>query len=227
MPDLAKPETANAAATVRTRRGVAPAVLLLALVGVTSLTGLWMSGRGPFAPAGHSAAVQASVSATTTQQGTHEDVAGVPGVHTSSTDAAPQVTPTDATSDHELSPEDAERARLIVGVWEQERFGKRQMTVKSDGTATMIMRPSGVWSTMFGERIDLEMYWSIRNGHIDYGVSGGTPAQQTETARKMWGDHWVEKIEKLSSDEMVLLDQSTSAPSGWKRVVEKVTPPTE
>jgi hypothetical protein len=43
----------------------------------------------------------------------------------------------------------------------------------------------------------------------------------------MWGDHWVEKIEKLSSDEMVLLDQSTSAPSGWKRVVEKVTPPTE
>jgi hypothetical protein len=198
---------------------------LLALVGATSLAGLWISGRGPFASAGHPVEVQATISGEMTKQSTPDDAAAAPGVHTSSTDPAPQETPADATP--RLSPEDEERARLIVGVWEQERFGKRQMTIKPDGTATMIMRPSGVWATMFGERIDLEMYWSIRDGHIDYGVSGGTPAQQTEMARKMWGDHWVEKIQKLSADEMVLLDQSTSAPSGWKRVVAKVAPPTQ
>ena len=224
MSDSQKSDTVNEAATVRTRRRVAPAVLLLALVGATSLTGLWISGRGPFAPSGHPIVTQATVSGTKTQQDPHNDDTAVSGVHTASAGVSPD-TPEDTSP--ELSPEDAERSRLVVGVWEQERFGKRQMTVKPDGTATMIMRPSGVWATMFGERIDLEMCWSIRDGHIDYGVSGGTPAQQTETARKMWGDHWIEKIEKLSADEMVLLDQSSSLPSGWKRVVEKVTPPTQ
>jgi len=220
MPDSVIPHTDSDAASIKTRRGVAPAVLLLALVGASSLTGLWMSSSGPFAPAEHSVVVPATASDEDTGQRSQHAASPVTGKQASSTDAALQ-----DDSEPELSPEDAERSRLIVGVWEQERFGKRQMTVKPDGTATMIMRPSGVWATMFGERINLEMYWSIRDGHIDYGVSGGTPAQQTETARKMWGDHWVEKIEKLTPDEMVLLDQSTSLPSGWKRVVEKAAPP--
>jgi len=224
MPNSLKTDTESDTTSVTARRGIAPAMLLLALVGATSLTGLWMSSSGPFAPARHAAVVPASTSSEDTLQSTQHAAPSVSGDLTSSTDAGSQDASVPAP---ELSPEDAQRSRLVVGVWEQERFGKRQMTIKSDGTATMIMRPSGVWATMFGERIDLEMYWSIRDGHIDYGVSGGTPAQQTETARKMWGDHWVEKIEKLSADEMVLLDQSTSAPSGWKRVVEKVTPPTQ
>lgn len=202
------------------RRGIAPAVLLLALIGVSTLTGAWVTGAGPFnsdAPlavppslhTGHDVPGESGQPSPATEVVDPPVLSGLPG--------EPAV--------EALSPEDAERARLIVGSWEQERYGQRVMTVKADGTATMMIRPSGLWATMFGEQIDLELYWSIKDGHIDYGVSGGASAEQVATASKMWGDHWIEKIVTLTEDELVLLDQSTSQEIGWKRA--KPEPPAE
>ena len=189
-----------------TPRRVLPAVTLLSLVGIVSVVGFRMSDDTPTQPENTQVAASADPG--------NEIDSGVPTEADSTGPAAGTDT------EPELSPEDAERVRLLLGVWEQERFGRRLMTVNADGTATMVIRPAGLLASTFGfdEQIDLEMYWKVKDGHIDYGVSGGSPPDQVKAASAMWGDHWVEKIETLTDEELILLDQSTSAPSKWQRV---------
>lgn len=217
MPESLTSETETQELENTGRRGIAPALVLLALIGASSLTGFWMTRSGPFASdtSGPAEARDADVSGAPAEPSSPPTTG-----HDTATDSDD---PGSIAMESPLAPKDAECSRLIVGVWEQERFGTRRMTVLDDGTASMAIRPSGIWASMFGEKIDLEMFWSIKDGHIDYGVSGGSPEEQMETARKMWGDHWVEKIETLTQDELILIDQSTSAPSRWTRAKEDET----
>jgi hypothetical protein len=121
-----------------------------------------------------------------------------------------------------IDPETARLSKLIVGTWRQDFYGERTLTVKSDGTATMKILPSGVFSIGFGAKIDLTMFWSVKNGHLDYGVNGGTPADKVKLAASTWGDHWVEKIIELTETKLDLLSVDGSSHSIWERVPSKV-----
>jgi len=123
----------------------------------------------------------------------------------------------------QLSSEDVKLARLIVGSWEQERFGTRQLTVNADGTASMIIKPASLYAFAFGSRIDLNMYWTIKDGHLDYGFKDGTPQAKVDLAAKSWGDHWVEKIERVSEAELVLINETDGLPSRWTKAATSTT----
>lgn len=114
-------------------------------------------------------------------------------------------------------PETARRNRLIVGNWQQDYFGKRTLSVKADGTATMTILPSSLWQVAFGPKIDLTMFWSVKDGHLDYGINGGAPADKVKMAAKTWGDHWVEKIIELDEQKLDLLSVDGSTHSIWER----------
>lgn len=119
------------------------------------------------------------------------------------------------------SPEDLvanRRSSLIVGSWTQEKFGTRTLIVHEDGTAEMAIVPNGAWSLVFGTRIDLTMFWSVKDGKLDYGVSGGTPEDKVRMAAKTWGDHWVEEIVELSEEKLDLLAEDGKSHSIWTRV---------
>ncbi|MFT4557257.1 MAG: hypothetical protein ACI8P0_002343 [Planctomycetaceae bacterium] len=117
-----------------------------------------------------------------------------------------------------VDPETARLSKLIVGSWRQDYYGERTLTVKADGTATMTILPSGVFAFGFGPKIDLTMFWSVKDGHLDYGVNGGTPDDKVKLAAKTWGDHWVEKIISLDESKLDLLSVDGSSHSIWERV---------
>jgi hypothetical protein len=117
-----------------------------------------------------------------------------------------------------VDPETARPSKLIVGSWRQDYYGERTLTVKADGTATMTILPSGVFAFGFGPKIDLTMFWSVKDGHLDYGVNGGTPDDKVKLAAKTWGDHWVEKIISLDESKLDLLSVDGSSHSIWERV---------
>lgn len=108
--------------------------------------------------------------------------------------------------------------KLIVGSWKQDFYGERTLTVKADGTASMTILPSGVFALGFGPKIDLTMFWSVKDGHLDYGVNGGTPSDKVKLAASTWGDHWVEKIIELNETKLDLLSVDGSSHSIWERV---------
>lgn len=126
-----------------------------------------------------------------------------------------------------VDPETARLSKLIVGNWQQEFYGKRTLTVKADGTAAMTILPSGVFALGFGSKIDLTMFWSVKDGHLDYGVNGGTPDDKVKLAAKTWGDHWVEKIVTLDENKLDLLSEDGSSHSVWERATPRGLPEAE
>ena len=124
-------------------------------------------------------------------------------------------------------PESAKFSQLIVGEWRQDYYGTRTLSVKADGTATMTIVPSPVFAIGFGPKIDLTMFWSVKDGHLDYGVSGGTPTDKVKLAAKTWGDHWVEKIIELNETKLDLLSVDGSSHSIWERVSGRESSTTE
>lgn len=127
----------------------------------------------------------------------------------------------------QVDPETVRLSKLIVGSWQQEFYGKRTLTVNVDGTATMTILPSGVFAFGFGPKIDLTMFWSVKDGHLDYGVNGGTPADKVKLAASTWGDHWVEKIITLDENKLDLLSVDGSSHSIWERVPGRFDPQAE
>lgn len=129
--------------------------------------------------------------------------------------------------DEQIDPETARLSELIVGDWQQDFYGERTLSVKADGTATMTILPSGVFAFGFGPKIDLTMFWSVKDGHLDYGISGGTPEDKVKLAAKSWGDHWVEKIITLDENKLDLLSVDGSSHSIWQRASPRFDPQAE
>lgn len=136
----------------------------------------------------------------------------------SSSESLVEIVEPDETPAEPVDSETARLSELIVGNWQQEFYGKRTLTVKADGTATMTILPSGVFALGFGPKIDLTMFWSVKDGHLDYGVSGGVPEDKVKLAAKTWGDHWVEQIVTLDENKLDLLSEDGSSHSIWERV---------
>ena len=71
----------------------------------------------------------------------------------------------------------------------------------------MVIKPSTVYALVFGSRLDIEVKWELQDGHVDYKVTSATPAEKFEMAKKTWGDHWHEKIQKLDEKTLILLGE--------------------
>ena len=115
---------------------------------------------------------------------------------------------------------DVDRRQLIVGTWKRQLFGKRTMTVRADGTATVIFEPNRIWSAVFGNRLRIELDWRIEEGCAQYHMRSGSPTLQFDRARKLFGDHWNETILELTRERLLLLNQDGVSESLWERVTE-------
>ncbi len=132
----------------------------------------------------------------------------------------------DSVTDGNGAVSDDERfRRLILGSWQQSYYGTRVLTVLPDGKAKMVIRPDSVWAFAFGQQIDLDMFWTIEKGRIDYGYTGGTPKEKVELAAKTWGDRWDEQILELTDSRLVLLCEDGKTRSEWDRASTDKTPP--
>ena len=155
-----------------------------------------------------------------------------PGSHPVLRESDQTVTPpnlaagSDSVANGEDAASDDDRFRkLILGSWQQSYYGTRVLTVLPDGKAKMVIRPDSVWAFAFGQQIDLDMFWTIENGRIDYGYNGGTPKEKVELAAKTWGDRWDEQILELTDSRLVLLCEDGKTRSEWDRASTDKTPP--
>jgi hypothetical protein len=115
------------------------------------------------------------------------------------------------------SKEAARITKLLAGTWTRDSYGNRRLTIREDGTASMVIKPSTVYALVFGDRIDIEVKWELQDGYVDYKVTSATPAEKFEMAKKTWGDHWHEKIHKLDEKTLILLGEEGDEYE-WTRV---------
>jgi hypothetical protein len=62
------------------------------------------------------------------------------------------------------------------------------MTLKEDGTATMLVELSGLKATLFADRLRFDMKWTVEHGRLKEQTIGGEPAGQVQAILKMMGD---------------------------------------
>ena len=122
----------------------------------------------------------------------------------------------------------AEQRRLLVGVWEDDYKGKRVLTVRNDGTATMIVELSGLIA-LFAAKLQFEETWTIDDGHLTMKVTSGEPAARVNLILKTMGDSTRQRILELTESRLRLLDENGETEYDWRRIepTPVVQPPVE
>ena len=117
----------------------------------------------------------------------------------------------------EKAPSDAELRQGVVGTWEDDYAGHRTMTVRSDGTATMVVRLSGLKALFYASELQFEMLWSIDHGRMKKRTTCGRPAGKVKLILKTLGDETEEQILELTADRLRLLDRDGKRQYDWRR----------
>lgn len=107
--------------------------------------------------------------------------------------------------------------QLVVGTWEDDYQGHRTMTLKADGTGTMIVELSGLQATLFAERLEFNMEWSLEDGRLKKRTIDGKPQRRVNMILKMMGDRVDEPILELTEDRLLLLDKDGETRYDWRR----------
>ena len=102
---------------------------------------------------------------------------------------------------------DARYRSLVLGTWHDECQGKRTMTLKEDGTGTMIVELSGWRAALSAPRLKFNMKWSVKDGHLKKQTISGEPEIQVKMILSTMGDHVDEPILELKEDRLLLLDK--------------------
>jgi hypothetical protein len=108
--------------------------------------------------------------------------------------------------------------KLLVGTWQDEYQGKRTLTLREDGTGTMVVELKGLKATLVAPRLTFNMRWSLAEGRLRKRSLDGEPAAQVNMILKTMGDTADETILELSEDRLRLLDQDGRTEYDWRRV---------
>lgn len=114
--------------------------------------------------------------------------------------------------------EDEQLRSLAVGTWQDEYQGRRTLTLREDGTGTMVVELSGLQAALVAPRLTFHMEWSVTDGRLKKRSLGGEPATQVGMILKTMGDTVNEEILELTDERLLLLDQDGKTKYDWRRV---------
>ncbi len=117
-----------------------------------------------------------------------------------------------------VEPElDEQYRKLVVGTWQDDFKGRRTLTVRADGTATMVVEPDGL-NALFAARLTFEEEWRIDGGQFRLKAIGGEPETRVNLILKTMGTETDQKILELTTDRLLLLDSNGKTKYDWRRM---------
>jgi hypothetical protein len=105
----------------------------------------------------------------------------------------------------------------LVGVWQDDYRGKRTMTLREDGTGTMVVELTGLQALLSAPRLRFDMTWSVQEGRLQKHTHGGDPASKVQLILKTMGDRVDEPILELTEQRLLLLDRDGATRYDWRR----------
>ncbi len=112
---------------------------------------------------------------------------------------------------------DEQYRELVVGTWQDDFKGQRTLTVRADGTATMVVEPDGL-NALFAAQLTFEEEWSIEGGQFKQKATGGEPETRVSLILKTMGTESNQKILELTTDRLLLLDADGKTQYDWRRM---------
>ncbi len=114
------------------------------------------------------------------------------------------------------NPDERQR-RAMTGKWHDEYHGKRHLTVRSDGTGTMVVEPDGIGKKLFAAQLTFEIEWSIADGRVTMKMLNGEPKSKVQLILKIYGQEADYTILELNEEHMLLLDADEKTRYDWRR----------
>lgn len=113
---------------------------------------------------------------------------------------------------------DEQLRRAAVGTWQDFYHGTRTLTLREDGTATMVVEFGGLKARLFTPRLRLDLTWTIENGRMTRRTLGGDPEDKVQFVVDRVGGLAVETILDLGAARMLLAEPDGSQRYQWQRV---------
>ena len=133
--------------------------------------------------------------------------------------------PSEGTASHvvkdETNDSDKDYATRIIGIWQDEYQGKRTMTYRDDGTATMVVEPKGVAATLYASRMTFEEQWTISDGRLKLKAVGGEPKFRVNLVLKTMGSESEFEIVEVTQTRMLLRDVKDDSTYDWRRMKDE------
>jgi hypothetical protein len=115
------------------------------------------------------------------------------------------------------SDPDERHRRAITGKWHDEYHGKRHLTVRADGTGTMVVEPNGIGKKLFAARLTFEIEWIVADGRVTMKMLNGEPKSKVQLILKIYGQEADYTILELNGERMLLLDADGKTRYDWRR----------
>jgi hypothetical protein len=140
------------------------------------------------------------------------------GIAADSTAAAKSSKSSDESKPPSAAGEKSKPDKLILGEWEQTNKGKRLLNVLQNGTATMSVALEGPWAAVVGDKLEFQIEWKIENERLLFKMTGGKPEGSLKLISSIYGNERNHRIESLTDDTMILVDEKDNSRDTWTRV---------
>lgn len=104
-----------------------------------------------------------------------------------------------------LDMSDEELRMAILGRWKRIEHGTHIIENRSDGTASMDMQFDLLAGFLYGDRMRLEMTWTVTNGLLSYSVVSGHPKKSSDKLLGDYGKIWRYEFEAVNPDSLHLV----------------------
>ncbi|QDV50510.1 hypothetical protein [Gimesia fumaroli] len=106
----------------------------------------------------------------------------------------------------------------LVGKWEQTKSSSKQiLTIKENGTATMLIEPQGLWTAVLGKQVTIDIEWSLNAATLTLRAVGGKPENKLDYIRQLWGSEFVREINSIEDKMFTLRDNKGDVSQKWIR----------
>lgn len=118
------------------------------------------------------------------------------------------------------SPQITVRDRM-VGVWEDNYHGRREMILNEDGTGTMFVYLSGPEALFMPKELKFGEEWLVEGDLVTMRATGGEPAAVVSLILATQGSESTQRIIEVTDEIMILIDQKDGTRFEWRRLPDK------
>ena len=113
---------------------------------------------------------------------------------------------------------DADFSGRMLGTWEDDYKGHRILTLRPDGTGTMIVELDGITAMLFAKSLTFQEEWVVDNRRVTMRAVSGEPAGKVNLILSLHGDSSIQKIVEVTADRMILVEEPSGTRFEWRRV---------
>lgn len=92
--------------------------------------------------------------------------------------------------------------KQLAGCWRDGFCGQRTLTLKPDGSATMLLELDFAGRLLYGRTLEFDLNWSLEGSTLSFEILTGRPVDAAKSAMKLWGEAFDYRLELVDNENL-------------------------